>query len=1032
MIKNVLSLSFFLFLMANNLFAAPGEVQNLRPISEHVLNTPSQESLIEIGWDLPDGYTSVTGYYYYFTTESNYTLDETTTNDLDLVETAYASSDYSGSNDVSIYVYVAAVAYSEETYAQEIGETTQFGPIRIDTNAPDNAAVSIDAYVKTSTPNLTIGGFGGAGDATQMYISNVNYETSGSWESVVASKPWPIEGGQGRKTIYVRFQDDALNQSDKSVFTVYDSTSPTASIISETGTHTNSDAIPVTIIFHDPTQLGVDEISAFDSLTVESTDIAITNASIENFTSISSGSNATAIYNFTIRPTNQGIVSVQVLENTVNDQAGNGNTVSEPLAFTYDTISPQLTLTSQAAVKTNISPIPVTITFSESVSGFEQSDLIINGGSISQFISLGDNRQFTASINPSGQGTVSIDVSEACASDAAGNTNTAAQTLTRIFDSVRPDVTLSSIILMNSLSEVTPIAFTAVFTETVQDFQQTDITLQNASLNNFSGTTDTYPFNVFPIMPSGLTKVIVSVNVQENVSTDGAGNTNTASNAFQFTFTTERPTVSFNAEKTRSITPDALRLTIVFSRPVLGFDATDINVSNGSISNFSDVDGNNSYTSTYVCTLIPQGQLDVTVNVNENVAETSGGYTNTISSSFVYDINEAPDISINLPVYHTFEDTISPFIPIEISDPDSDPLTVSVFAGSAKQYTLIEDNSNQLTLTIMPALNTIETLTITVMVTDPYDLTSASSFSLAITPVNDPPMIMFNTSPVSYSENASPISIDPESSITDIDTSCFQNGYMLVQLNQNATDNDLLSILSSGAIAITNNTISYNDSVVAAYTSSSNHQMLTITLNSSCTEDALTELLQHVYYQNISENPSDLERQVLVKVNDGEASYSTHQTIQVIGINDIPVEFSMNGASAISIPHGLTPGAVVTTLLASDIETETSALSYTFVSGVGDDHNDLFFIEDNLLKVIDTVLYDNHEFYTIRLQVIDENGGKLEQSFFIVVMEPAPNVVAGIPTLGQWGKICLFVLLMMTAMIQMKYHYRRKENSVQL
>ena len=1033
-ILHTLFLLFTLFFIASQSYAAPGQVQNLSPKSEHELNTPSQVSLIEMEWDLPQGYTSVTGYYYIFTTEPDYTLDDTTTAELTLVETAYASSDYSGSNDLSIYIYVAAVAYNEEIYSEEIGETTKFGPIRIDTIAPDNAGVSVDSYINTSTASLIIGGFGSAGDAIEMYISNVNYETSGSWESIAASKPWSIGETQGRKTIYVRFQDEAENQSDKSVFTVYDSLSPTASIISPAPEKTNSNSIPVTIVFNDPTQLGVDEISAFDSVTVESSEIAITNAIIENFTSVASASNATIIYCFNVVPTNQGNVSVKILEDTVNDQSGNGNTASETLSFIYDTVLPQVTLTSSTSNRTNISPIPITITFSEAVSGFDQSDLTINGGTVSQFSSLGDDQHYTVTIAPDGQGTLSINISEDSAADAAGNTNTAAQTFTRIYDSVRPTVSLSSIISVNATSEVTPLQFTATFSESVQGFQQADISLQNASVDSFSGTTDEYLFNIFPVMPSGLTQVMVSVTIQENVSTDTAGNTNTASDAFQFTYTTERPTVSFVAEKTRSITPEAISLTIVFSRPVTGFDLSDITISNGSISNFSHIDGAGGYTPTYNCTVTPDGQTDVTLSVHENVAQTSGGYTNTTSSTLIYDINDSPTISIDKSVYKTFEDTISPMIPIVVTDADNDPLTVSVIAASVKQYTLIEneENPNQLTLTIMPALNAIDTVTITVMVSDPYFLTNMSHFSLDITPVNDPPNITFNNSPVSYTENNDPISLDPECAVTDIDTSTFQNGYMIVRLNQNATTNDVLLMQSSDSITITGQTISYNSLAVADYTIASNNQVLTITFNNSCTPLVSSEILQHVFYKNGSDDPDELERQVVVLVNDGEKSYSTVQAIQVIGINDFPYDFSMDGLNAISIPDGLTPGALVTPLIASDIETESEGLRYTFVAGEGDDHNALFFLEGNLLKVIDTVSYNNHQFFNVRLQVSDEDGGTVEKSFFIAVIEKDAIVIMSIPTLSQWAKIVMFGLLMIVAMIQMRKQYQIKENSAQL
>ena len=333
--KSIFLQILLIVLFFGNAFGAPGEVENLRPDSEHVLNTPSQVSLVEMVWDLPSGYTSVEGYYYTFTTQSTFTFDETNTATLNAIETAYAQKDYTGSNDISIYVYVAAVVYNESTYVDEIGDTTQFGPIRVDTITPDNAGASVDQYINTATADISIGGFGNVGDAVEMYISNSNYETSGEWEGIVSSKAWQIDGSDGRKTIYIRFKDEAENTSDKSISTIYDSTSPSVSITSTSLSFSDYDPITVTITFEDPTPLGANAISGLDTLDFEETDISISNGIIENYTSVSSGSSVTAVYSFTVTPANKADIEIQVLADEIFDQAENGNSASEILVISY-------------------------------------------------------------------------------------------------------------------------------------------------------------------------------------------------------------------------------------------------------------------------------------------------------------------------------------------------------------------------------------------------------------------------------------------------------------------------------------------------------------------------------------------------------------------------------------------------------------------------------------------------------------------------------------------------------------------------
>ena len=1022
MIRTKCFLIFLLFnlLIANSLFAAPGEVQNLRPKSAHVLNTPSQVSLIEMEWDLPEGYTSVEGYYYKFTSESSFTMDETTTATLTLIDTAYAAKDYSGSNDEFVYVYVAAVAYNTEIYEEELGATTKFGPIRVDTETPDNAGVSVPSYINTKTANLTIGGFGNAGDATQMYISNVNYETSGEWEVIAASKPWPIEGSEGRKTIYVRFQDDAENQTDKSVFTLYDATSPTVSISSSISKVTNSDSIPVTITFIDPTQIGVDEISGFDSLTIESSDISITNALVEDLTAVSGASSTTVIYNFNAKHVNQGPVSILVLADTVYDQASNGNTVSDTLSYTYDSISPDITIESSTSSKTNISPIPVTISFSEAVSGFEESDISVTGGNIQNFTSSGDNIKYTFNVAPSGQGNITIDISEGSASDAAGNTNTSSQTFSRTYDSIKPSVSLSSNIQSGQITEKSPIPFTVTFNESIEGFQSNDIDIQNASVGDFSGTSDIFQFNAFPVMPSGLTQVVVTISINENIASDLAGNNNTASNNFSLTYTTERPTVSIIAEKSKSITPQAIDLTFVFSRPVTNFDDSDITVENGSVLFVSQIDGSNGYTPTYLYKLTPDGQEDVIVSISENIAQTESGYTNTASAKFTYDINNAPEISIEQSVYKTYEDTVSPSIRITVLDADGDSLSISVMSANIEKYTKTSQTGNTLTITVLPQANYTSPVTLTIKVTDPYDLTSSSTCSLQITPVNDSPIIVFSNTPLNYTENEKAKSIDPESTISDIDSSNFNNGFMKIGFIQNATNNDSITLVSSEPVILTDLNISYESTSVASYTRSNNNQSITITFNSSCGALTATSILHNIYYENKSDNPSELDKKIYVLISDGENSYSTTQTIQITAVNDDPNEFTLNGVNSISIPDALTPGASVGTLSGQDIESESSALTYSFVSGDGDTHNDLFTIEGNQLKTINKVSYKTHSFFEVRMKVIDEDGGTLEEAFVILVEPSATALIIGVPTLGEWAKFIFFIITMFLAMFQIK------------
>jgi hypothetical protein len=101
-----------------------------------------------------------------------------------------------------------------------------------------------------------------------------------------------------------------------------------------------------------------------------------------------------------------------------------GNTGSASATTRKDIIAPTVTLTSAASDPTNLSIIPVTVTFSESVSGFTQDDLRVTNATVSPF--NGSGAIYTFTLTPSAAGVVTVDIAAYVATDAAGNGNRAA------------------------------------------------------------------------------------------------------------------------------------------------------------------------------------------------------------------------------------------------------------------------------------------------------------------------------------------------------------------------------------------------------------------------------------------------------------------------------------------------------------------------------------------------------------------------------------------------------------------------------
>jgi hypothetical protein len=125
---------------------------------------------------------------------------------------------------------------------------------------------------------------------------------------------------------------------------------------------------------------------------------------------------------------------------------GSPKSASTTNYFKVDNTAPTVSMTSGALSVTNTSPIPVTVTFSESVTGFVAGDVVPANGTVGGFSGSGTNYSFN--LTPSGQGLVTADIGAGVANDVAtlsanspnvvvaGNPNSAATQFSRTFDSV--------------------------------------------------------------------------------------------------------------------------------------------------------------------------------------------------------------------------------------------------------------------------------------------------------------------------------------------------------------------------------------------------------------------------------------------------------------------------------------------------------------------------------------------------------------------------------------------------------------------
>jgi len=232
-----------------------------------------------------------------------------------------------------------------------------------------------------------------------------------------------------------------------------------------------------------------------------------------------------------------------------HDAAGNnGSTVTTGTGrVSVDLTRPTVTLTSGESNPTGSSPFSVTATFSESVTGFDATDITVGNG-VAGNVS-GSGTTYTFDVTPMSNGLVTVDVGAGSAADAAGNTNTAASRYSITFSSARPTVMLST--TASSPTKTTPFHITATFSADVTGFTSSDLSGQvtNGTVSNFAGSASTYTFDVTPTADGAVT-----VTVPANAAVDAATgrNQNFASSPLLITYDATAPTL---AEVTAVATP---------------------------------------------------------------------------------------------------------------------------------------------------------------------------------------------------------------------------------------------------------------------------------------------------------------------------------------------------------------------------------------------------------------------------------------------------------------------------------------------
>ncbi|MDU8499757.1 Ig-like domain-containing protein, partial [Pseudomonas syringae] len=372
-------------------------------------------------------------------------------------------------------------------------------------------------------------------------------------------------------------------------------------------------------------------------------DLNVSNGTLSAVSSNDGGITWTA----TLTPT-AGITSASnsvVLNNGgVTDLAGNaGNGLTLSNNYSVDSASPTATIVMADNTLSIGETSLVTITFSEAVNGFDNSDLSVPNGTLSAVSSSDGGITWTATFTPNANVADTsnlISLNNAGVNDLAGNSGVGTTASGNFsVDTIRPSATI--VMADNALSAGETSLVTITFSQAVNGFSNADLTVANGTLSAVSssdgGVTWTATFT-----PAGnvtdATNLITLDNTGVTNASGNAGSGTTASN--NYVIDTQRPTATIVVADSLLSIGETSRVTITFSEAVSGFSNADLTVANGTLSAVSSTDGGITWTATLTPNANAASNNNVVTLNNSGIADLAGnaGSGTTQSNSYAIDL----------------------------------------------------------------------------------------------------------------------------------------------------------------------------------------------------------------------------------------------------------------------------------------------------------------------------------------------------------------------------------------------------------
>ncbi|KAA2238900.1 T9SS type B sorting domain-containing protein [Chitinophaga agrisoli] len=435
------------------------------------------------------------------------------------------------------------------------------------------------------------------------------------------------------------------------------------------GVFVNTDIPSVTLSAPQPLVNGFFEVTATFSEKVTgfaATDLDVTNATASNLNTSDDG----ITYTILITPTG-GNITMTVPAGVAFNIGGNPNTASSSLTVTFDGTGPAITAVDKPSTATykagDVLNFDVHYNETVTVTGTPQLDIIMTSrnGQATYTGGTGTNTlRFSYTVVPGDLDAdgialgANLQLAGGTIKDPAGNDallvlNNISANVVKI-DATSPVVASVGAPLPGYYKNGNDLFFTVYFSETVTVTGSPVLEVligsatREATVTATSANSLTFHYNILP-GDQDLDGIELAPDLKLNGATirDAIGNDalltlhNVPNTSTVYVYSIV-PAVTFSG----IVTNAPFTLSVIFSEKVTGFDISDIQVTNATLTNFATTDN-----ITYTMTLTPAAQGTVTIKVPANAAVNVAGTGNAASSgiSYYYDGTPPAISSVDVP-----------------------------------------------------------------------------------------------------------------------------------------------------------------------------------------------------------------------------------------------------------------------------------------------------------------------------------------------------------------------------------------------